>query len=88
MLTGLRRVRASKQDTPALRRRALANKFPAVIFSWRRFSTPCPPCLTVYANRKSVKDHRNPNSLTIPFFFHYHLWTTKGSERTKETQNF
>lgn len=43
-----------------MRRHALTNTDPTVILASVALAW-----LTVYANRKSLKDHRNPNSLTF-----------------------
>lgn len=40
--------------------------------------------LMVYANRKSEKDHRNPNSLTV--FITNPCWTTKAAEDEEDTK--
>lgn len=56
-----------------MRRHALTNKDPTVILA-----SVALVWLMVYANRKSVWDHRNPNSLQ--FFIIIHCWTTKAAE--------
>lgn len=72
---------SSKQDTRAMRHHAFTNKNPTVILASVALAW-----LTVYANRKSVKDHRNPNSLRN---FHYHfLLGNKGSRGQRRHTTF
>ncbi len=56
-----------------MRRHALTNKDPTVISASVALAW-----LMVYANRKSVKDHRNPNSLTFLIIIPH--WTTKAEK--------
>lgn len=62
-----------------MRRHALTNKDPTVILASVALAW-----LKVYANRKSMKDHRNPNSLTV--FIINPCWTTKAAEDEEDTK--
>lgn len=62
-----------------MRRHALTNTDPTVILASVAFAW-----LMVHANRKSAKDHRNPNSLT--FLIIIPRWTTKAAEDEEDVQ--
>lgn len=62
-----------------MRRHAFTNKDPTVILASVALAW-----LMVYANRKSVKDHRNPNSLT--FLIIIPRWTTKAAKDDEDTK--
>lgn len=62
-----------------MRRHALTNKDPTVMLASVALAW-----LMVYANHKSAKDHRNPNSLT--FLIIIPLWTTKAAKDEEDTK--
>lgn len=70
---GLAPCEEAQSRTQAIRRHALTNKDPTVIFASVALAW-----LMVYANRKSAKDHRNPNSLTVLIIIS--CWTTKAAK--------
>ncbi len=62
-----------------MRRHALTNKDPTVTLASVALAW-----LMVYANRKSARDHRNPNSLTFLIIIPH--WTTKAAEDEEVTK--
>lgn len=64
-----------------MRLHALTNKHPTVILASVALAW-----LMVYGNRKSAKDPRNPNSLTLLIIIPH--WTTKAGKGRRRHKNF
>lgn len=73
--------KAPSRTHKATRRHALTNKDPTVILASAALAW-----LMVYANRRSVKDHRNPNSLT--FLIIIPCRTTKAAKGRRRHRKF